>query len=443
MQMKNYFNSLLVATVLLCCPMLHAQTWDLAADLAESFGSHSNPNGQWSYGYSGDANEFHLCTYAGPNLWSLPGQLLSWHPSQSEPKFALFYNSDPTQWIQNFGPGEAGIHPASDDTPGVFRWTAPSAGLATIEGSFGGQRGTETSYFVLHNNAKVYLKDMYTPEAHDFVLKLVVEANDTVDFAVHKGSTYSSDYTSVAASITLEDLPASTQVWNFYDEFSLVNNPNGQWSYGYTTAATLGGGSHPTDSFTLYGYSQAGGTSEPASWQPDATNDLPGLRKNTSVDTVIWEILPLDVALHPSNKGTSSVVRWTAPQRGIATFLCDFGKSSAGSIDCFINQNGTNVLFESFNSNDDNYVAVETGVEANDTIDFGVHMGIDSYNGDFTQFDVTVLLRDVETCEDAAIFGYTLVGNISGDCYVNMADFVIMAANWLDCIDPTDETCNP
>ncbi|MFI4911961.1 MAG: hypothetical protein ACIAQZ_09880 [Sedimentisphaeraceae bacterium JB056] len=45
------------------------------------------------------------------------------------------------------------------------------------------------------------------------------------------------------------------------------------------------------------------------------------------------------------------------------------------------------------------------------------------------------------SCQDVIDMGARLPGDLSGDCYVGLSDFAILAANWLDCNEPSDLDC--
>ena len=46
-----------------------------------------------------------------------------------------------------------------------------------------------------------------------------------------------------------------------------------------------------------------------------------------------------------------------------------------------------------------------------------------------------------DTCAEVLAMGHSIQVDLNDDCYVNLADFAIFAAQWLDCIDPTDASC--
>ena len=45
------------------------------------------------------------------------------------------------------------------------------------------------------------------------------------------------------------------------------------------------------------------------------------------------------------------------------------------------------------------------------------------------------------TCQEVTTAGYSLATDFDGDCYINWGDFSILAADWLQCVDPQDPQC--
>ena len=47
-----------------------------------------------------------------------------------------------------------------------------------------------------------------------------------------------------------------------------------------------------------------------------------------------------------------------------------------------------------------------------------------------------------ELCSDVISAGHQQPLDFDGDCYVGLSDFAVFAQQWLDCMDPTDNTCD-
>jgi hypothetical protein len=45
-------------------------------------------------------------------------------------------------------------------------------------------------------------------------------------------------------------------------------------------------------------------------------------------------------------------------------------------------------------------------------------------------------------CAEVAAYGFNYAGDLTGDCKVNLADLVILVADWADCYDPQAGACN-
>ncbi|MFI4912210.1 MAG: hypothetical protein ACIAQZ_11140 [Sedimentisphaeraceae bacterium JB056] len=60
-------------------------------------------------------------------------------------------------------------------------------------------------------------------------------------------------------------------------------------------------------------------------------------------------------------------------------------------------------------------------------------------NGEYEELQVTFFTP--EDCADVIAGGFALAADANHDCYVTIADFAIMASQWLSCNDPTDAEC--
>jgi hypothetical protein len=72
--------------------------------------------------------------------------------------------------------------------------------------------------------------------------------------------------------------------------------------------------------------------------------------------------------------------------------------------------------------------------------------------GDYDYWMMNSSCLDNETIADYHANGYVFCGDsrapfppgdFDGDCHVNLLDFAILCANWLQCTDPQDPQCNP
>jgi hypothetical protein len=99
-------------------------------------------------------------------------------------------------------------------------------------------------------------------------------------------------------------------VWNAGSDFSLVSNPNGDWSYG--VESTLGG--------AFSGLMFADSAHGLEAWASNA--NYPGedatayIAHNPTASTITWttfSVPPNALQLHPGLTGQYAVVRWTSP----------------------------------------------------------------------------------------------------------------------------------
>lgn len=169
-------------------------------------------------------------------------------------------------------------------------------------------------------------------------------------------------------------------------EFSITKNPNGVWSYGYTS--TLGG------PFTLYSatklnfYEEQGWDnwySPEANWcdTPYASRGIVGRETQQLANSLIVPRESLE--LHPSCTNDYAVVRWTAPVSGKYELHGNFfGMQTAcggTSTDVHIRWNSDTSLFDGgvygLAQQRFAFVDLDEQVLAGDTIDFAVGFGDD------------------------------------------------------------------
>ena len=178
-------------------------------------------------------------------------------------------------------------------------------------------------------------------------------------------------------------------------EFSITSNPNGVWSYGWST--NLG------SAFHLYIYASTFATNALDMWSRTSTNVspyLPGLMHNGTTNTITVpsarQVLQAgQLAEHPGPNGEYSLVRWTALSAGSFSITSSFvGLDLDGvSTDVHVLRNNTAI----FNGSVSGHV-VPTAFATNivlgigDTIDFAVGYGSNhTYYDDLTGLSATVV----------------------------------------------------
>lgn len=180
------------------------------------FSSTSNPNGNWSYGYTplDDISNFVLFThavhnnhYGSPDIpvdwWSRPDE---WHP------LILKNTSHLTIVIQDglvVPPNMFEMHPGPNGERSVLRWTAPASGHFRAQGQFRGLNTngeTTTDVLIVINGNQTRLSDIvdgYNIEK-PFDLTFALSAGSTIDFSVGFGTNknYECDSTGFSVIIT-------------------------------------------------------------------------------------------------------------------------------------------------------------------------------------------------------------------------------------------------
>lgn len=108
----------------------------------------------------------------------------------------------------------------------------------------------------------------------------------------------------------------SGKLYDLGADFSLTNNPNGVWQYGFSNTESLAPGE-----FRLMKFAN---TTKPIGfWHPDATDGgyYPYIAHHSATSLLVtdgggWALRPGEVALEASNSGQYSLIRFTAPESG-------------------------------------------------------------------------------------------------------------------------------
>lgn len=176
-------------------------------------------------------------------------------------------------------------------------------------------------------------------------------------------------------------------------DFSIVSNPNGVWSYGWTS--TLGS---PLNLYTVMDSTTFPGLS---GWlETGMTMYAPPLVGHNDTSSVLcflsFCVPPTFLQVHPGVNNELSVVRWTAPATGnflVQGKVVGLDRLGPTSTNFYLVRNSRNVpvtlsiigyqMPQSFQR----VIALSAG----DTLDFAVDFGGNGYNADSTgiQFNVT------------------------------------------------------
>lgn len=206
-------------------------------------------------------------------------------------------------------------------------------------------------------------------------------------------------------------LAQAQTTFDLSDDFSLQNNPNKVWQYGYSATNSLA-----PDQFRFDKHADL--TGPVGFWHPDASSGpgpgyYPYIAYNTTKQSQAWPspngwvVRGGEVAMEASNSGQYSLVRFVAPVAGTYKISAQFaGVHVWSTTDVHVLHNGTSV----FDADIDGYggdpafrkvqganpTAAYSGqieMKANDTVTFAVGYGKNKTNsGDTTGLFARVLL---------------------------------------------------
>jgi len=211
----------------------------------------------------------------------------------------------------------------------------------------------------------------------------------------------------------LGQLTSAQTIFDLSADFSLKNNPNKVWQYGYSATNSLA-----PDQFQLDKYSDV--ASPIGFWHPAASSGpgpgyYPYIAYNTTKQSQAWPspngwvVRGGEVAMEASNSGQYSLVRFVAPVAGTYKISAQFaGVHVWSTTDVHVLHNGTSL----FDADIDGYggdpafrkvqgaspTAAYSGqieMKANDTVTFAVGYGKNKTNsGDTTGLFARLVLLD-------------------------------------------------
>jgi hypothetical protein len=174
------------------------------ADVAKDFGTKTNPNGAWTYGYftgaptAGAPVPFSTVSNATPDIpaWYDPTHVALGAPAA--------WRNDSTASSNGIAPGEFALHPGQSGEYAIARWTAPAAGDYSVTVQFGAGDTGDTDGILLHNGVAV-ATDPSTSTGTVHTLKVSMAAGDHLDAAVGPKGDFLYDSTPVR--LTIESVP--------------------------------------------------------------------------------------------------------------------------------------------------------------------------------------------------------------------------------------------
>jgi hypothetical protein len=218
-------------------------TYDPAASFEAGFTSHSNPNSVWSYGYSsGFTAPVTLYTQTSqPGVHGPNAQYWSSAPNVTATSSVQFNNgpayNDGTVDISASGLTLVWFGAQYSDL--VF--TAPATGNYALSGVFLGSQRNVGSVVAVVANGNVVFNSTVTSEGQTvpFNATVALTAGSTVVFSAGPGG--GNQNTGLSTHVTGPLPPAAVTydpTASFEAGFTSHSNPNGVWSYGYSSGFT-------------------------------------------------------------------------------------------------------------------------------------------------------------------------------------------------------------
>ena len=187
----------------------------------------------------------------------------------------------------------------------------------------------------------------------------------------------------------------SAQCWHAAADFSDLNNPNGEWTYGWSSAQTTP--LAPPTSF--FAYDQRRTTNGGLEWwfEPTRRPELPAVIGNVLPMTIgpISQSLSIPargLIIHPGPDNEHSIVRWTAPRTGSFSVSAAFTPIDGDyeSVDVHVLQNGVGVWTDEPAGGVASSYTATLVLSAGDQIDFSVGIGSNDFFNDSVRLDVHV-----------------------------------------------------
>jgi hypothetical protein len=179
-----------------------------ASNIVTDFSTIFNPNGQYQYGAEstlGGAFSLNTTMVSGAGYAGWGGSVSGFPLILADTSGSTF-----TTGTATYSTDYLNLHPASNDTFAVLRYTVATPGSYQITGAYRGQDtgGTTTDVHVLVNGASAFgaaVNGYLDPSKQTFSFVRTLLANDTIDFAVGFGSngTYFNDSTGLQGTITV------------------------------------------------------------------------------------------------------------------------------------------------------------------------------------------------------------------------------------------------
>lgn len=198
----------------------------------------------------------------------------------------------------------------------------------------------------------------------------------------------------IAALLSCAARPSLALTFDASDDFSSSHNPNGIWSYGWSSS--LG------SSLNLYTDPVVNGELNGWIYPPITSLNSPFVWHNGTENLITSGTVKIEanqIVFHPGPSGQYSIVRWTAPEAGnysLATTFAGADYIGQTTTDVHVLHNSTSIfndLINGFGESSAKSFTSTLQLMAGDTIDFAVGFGS---NGHF-YYDSTRLAATLST----------------------------------------------
>jgi len=386
----------------------------------------------WPGGFTKGSNSFQGAVFDGQNIWMIPFNADRIIKIDKDTGAMTGYNS----WPSGFSKGNSAFVGGTFDGQNIWMIPFNADRIIKIDKDTGVMTGYTNWPAGVGNGGLGGVFDgqniWMIPGTANYVVKIDKDSGSMVGYnswpsgfnkngSIFYGGVFDGQNIWMAPSssdriIKLSPVINSGNV-NTYDvsaDFSSVNNPNGVWSFGWSS--------------TLYSdlhiYPSVGGNSQGlVSWN-DPNNisaGAPAVSKNSTTSDVsagTVRLQPLQVWFHPGLHGEYSHIRWTVPAEGICTVTAEFSGVDVypGTTDVHVVHN-TISLFEEIVSGFGNKKSYEgtITVDKGDIIDFAVGYGNGNYAYDSTGVAVKIAYLPTSALHNVRVIDTVSQTNINLD----------------------------
>lgn len=370
-----------------------------------------NPNlavPAWSYGCRPTLASSALTLYTSGQRtgdanfegWLVPGDCSVFANTQSFPTGHL--GSRPVF------PGELSLHPGSDLSYSIVRWTAPEAGTFAVNvfwQDYSWGMGDGASGSIVVNGAVVFTQDFDNGNGTFEARVLSLNAGDTVDFALGARGGFHADSTRFNATVT--KIQNASSLWVGGRDLAINEKPDGnanettnpnpsvpQWSYGYRSTLITSG----LDLALSHTNTGLPGDDAMEGWK----NGDAAVLSNTGTTPVTYNFgfgpnLPFnpgEILISPAgSSGPFPVLRWTAPAAGryeLLAYWHDIDAHGGNGFSAHLVVNGAQVYGQDLGDGAGSSVAHSLDLKAGDQVDFLMGTRGD-YSFDTTKFNVAIV----------------------------------------------------